>query len=219
MRSVMYIAVFFVCFIFGILIVSTSTRFTETSRMATTTSRDPAAIKKVYDFSNLDGSALDQASKQRLISGVKLIDEKKDIGVELGHFVLRGADGQKTFACQMYSKIVLVFEGDGMASSGEKPAMEVEGTCEISADINSIAPLWIPVARILGEPVAEGDFDYRDGRPARIHFSNVREEWPRVWRLKTVKLSNTNQQGGEVTIEDQELRQYNSRPLIVTFSN
>ncbi len=217
MRSLSYLIVVFVFFICGYFIVKNSSNFEGAPRVSTAPSRDPAAIKKVYDFSNLDGSALDQASKQRLISGAKLIRETQDIGVELGHFVLRGPNGEKTFACQMYSKIVLVFEGDGMASGGEKPAMEVEGNCEISADINAISPLWIPVARIMGEPVAEGDFDYRDGRPARVHFSHVREEWPKVWRLKAVRLSNTYQQGSEVTIEDQELRQYTSKPLIVTF--
>lgn len=217
MRSLVYVLVVFIFFCCGYYIVASSDNIESTPRVATTTSRDPAAIKKVYDFSNLDGSALDQASKQRLVSGAKLIQEAQDIGVELGHFVLRGPDGQKTFACQMYSKIVLVFEGDGMASAGEKPAMEVEGNCEISADINAISPLWIPVARILGEPVAEGDFDYRDGRPARVHFSNVREEWPRVWRLRSVRLSNAHQQGSEVTIEDQELQQYTHKPFIVTF--
>lgn len=217
MRSLSYIIVVFVFFICGYLIVKNSSNFEGAPRVSSTPSRDPAAIKKVYDFSNLDGSALDQASKQRLISGAKLIRESQDIGVELGHFVLRGPNGEKTFACQMYSKIVLVFEGDGMASAGEKPAMEVEGNCEISADINAISPLWIPVARIMGEPVAEGDFDYRDGRPARVHFSHVREEWPKVWRLRAVRLSNTYQQGSEVTIEDQELRQYTQKPFIVTF--
>lgn len=217
MRSFSYFVVVFIFFLFGYFLVKNSTNFEGSPRVSSTPTRDPAAIKKVYDFSNLDGSALDQASKQRLISGAKLIRESQDIGVELGHFVLRGPSGDKTFACQMYSKIVLVFEGDGMATGGEKPAMEVEGNCEISADINAISPLWIPVARILGEPVAEGDFDYRDGRPAKIHFSHVREEWPKTWRLKAVRLSNSYQAGSEVTIEDQELRQLTSKPFIVTF--
>jgi hypothetical protein len=206
---------FFIC---GFQIIKNSNNFNYSEVQGIrSVSRDPAAIKKVYDFSNLDGVALDQASKQRLISGAKVIQEKGDIGIELGHFVLRGADGQKSFACQLYSKITLVFEGDGMAIGGEKPSMEVEGSCEISADINAISPLWIPVGRILGEPVAECDFDFREGRPAKVHFSNVQGEWPTVWRLKTVHLSQQQMASNEVTIGDNELRQYSQKPFIISF--
>lgn len=58
-------------------------------------SRDPAAIKRVYDFSNLQGSALSIATKQRLISGAKVLYEDSSVGIELGHFVVKGGEGEK----------------------------------------------------------------------------------------------------------------------------
>ena len=178
-------------------------------------SRDPAAIRKSYDFSELDGIALSQASKQRLIAGARILKEQTEVGVELGHFVMRGQGGQKTFACNKYSKVRLGFDGDGMAIGGDKPQMEVEGACEISADINRISPLWIPVAKIMGEPVAEGEFDFRDQHPIKIRFSNVSDQWPMAWVLKSIKL--VSDAGEEVTIEGGELRQMIPKPLILEF--
>jgi hypothetical protein len=179
--------------------------------------RDPAAIKKVYDFSHLEGSALDFAAKQRLLDGAKIIHDKKDIGVELGHFVIKGEDGQKVFACQRYSRVVLSFEGDGVAVSGDLPKMEVEGTCEISKDINSIAAVWIPVSRILGEPVADGEFDLREGHPAKLKFANVSDQWPRTWMLKSLKLIDPTGANGEVSVPTSELKQILKKPVILEF--
>ena len=178
-------------------------------------SRDPAAIRKSYDFSELDGVALSQATKQRLIAGAKILRDQSQVGVELGHFVVRGEGGTKAFACNKYSTVLLEFEGDGMAIAGDKPQMVVEGACEISADINRISPLWIPVAKIMGEPVAEGEFDFRDPNPIKIRFKNVSDQWPVAWVLKSVRLEA---QGGDgVSIEGAELRQMIPKPMILDF--
>jgi hypothetical protein len=219
--KVFYIGLYVVFFFgVGLLITKFSSQFPQevVEQTHPFLSRDPAAIRRVYDFSELDGSALDQASKQRLVSGAKILKEADEIGVELGHFVVRGQDGQKAFACQKYSRIILQFEGDGSASNGEKPSMEVEGSCEIStADINSISPLWIPVAKILGEPVADGEFDFREGHAIKVRFANVMQEWPSLWRLRGVKLLDQNETGKEVSIGDKEIHQFSDHPFIVNF--
>lgn len=180
-------------------------------------SRDPAAIKKVYDFSHLQGSALDFAAKQRLIEGAKVVHDRQDVGVELGHFVVKGNDGQKQFACQHYSRIVLQFQGEGVAVAGELPQMEVEGACEISPDINSIAAVWIPVSKILGEPVSDGEFDFREGKLARLKFTNVSDQWPKMWQLRSVRLVDPSGAHSEVTIQTSELKEILDKPFLVTF--
>jgi hypothetical protein len=211
------------CFVFffaiGILIATYSNPSARTvANLERTIARDPAAIRRVYDFSQLDGSALDQASKQRLVSGAKVRHESEETGVELGHFVVKGSDGQKAFACQQYSEIVLQFEGDGSASNGQKPTMEVEGGCEISStDVNAIAPLWIPTAKIMGEPVADGEFDFRDGHAIKVRFSNVTQEWPSLWRLTGVKLIDQADPSKEVDINDKDIHQFADKPVIVSF--
>lgn len=179
--------------------------------------RDPAAIKRVYDFSNLQGSALAYATKQRLLEGVRAVQKDKDISVELGHFVIRGQDGEKEFACHRFSRVVLAFEGEGVAISGDLPQMEVEGQCEISKDINTMAAVWIPVSRILGEPVADGEFDFREDRPSKLKFVNVSERWPKIWKLKSVQLIDPSGDYGQVSIQSQELNQILRKPFLVQF--
>lgn len=182
-----------------------------------TSRRDPAAIKKVYDFSNLEGTALSFAAKQRLLEGAELLHDKKDVGVSLGHFVIKGQSGEKQFACERYEKVFLQFEGEGIAVAGELPAMEVESNCSISEDINRIAAIWIPVSRIMGEPVADGEFDFREGRAIKLRFANVSDQWPTVWRLRSVKLSDPKGTYGDVVVEPNELRTILKRPFLVEF--
>jgi hypothetical protein len=210
------IAMFFFC---GVMLSRYSKNFPYANSVTIVShpSRDPAAIKKTYDFSHLEGSALNYAAKQRLLDGVKMIKDKKDIGVELGHFVIRGEDGQKAFACQRYSKIILTFEGDGVAVGGELPRMEVEGNCEISSDINSIAAVWIPVSKIIGEPVADGEFDFREGHPSKLKFANVSDQWPKTWMLRSVKLVDPAGTNGELAVPNSELTSIMKKPFVVQF--
>jgi hypothetical protein len=217
MKHFVGVAVVFLFFIFGFTATYFANGFNVTFEQASKSpSRDPAAIRRVYDFSDLQGSALDSASKQRLISGALVVTDNSNIGIGLGHFVLRGQDGQKAFACQTYSKVVLTFEGDGMMVGGEKPQMEVEGACDVSADINSIAPLWIPVAKILGEAVADGEFDFREGKPVKIRFANVSDQWPTTWVLKSVRLVDPIK-SASVIVEEKELRAIAPKPLMINF--
>lgn len=207
-----------VCFGFGLWVTRHSKHFVQNVDQASKSpSRDPAAIKKVYDFSGLDGSALDLASKQRLLSGAEVVKSDADVGIKFGHFVFKGTDGQKIFACQKYSKMVLEFEGDGSISGDSKPSMEVEGNCSFSADINSISPLLIPISKILGEPVGDGEFDFREGHQMKIRFANVMDEWPTLWRLKGIKLYDQENPNQEVKINDQELKQLVDKPLVLNF--
>ena len=182
-------------------------------------SRDPAAIRKNYDFSGLAGDALSQASKQRLASGAFVRQSDNEVGVSLGDFVISSADGQKAFACQKYGTVELSFEGDGSAINGQKPEMQVEGSCEVASDINIISPLWIPVAKILGEPVADGEFDFREKHPVRVRFANVYGAWPTTWRLKGVRMIDPAHPGEEVKVSDEDLADLLDRPVILSFKN
>lgn len=187
-------------------------------------SRVPAAIRKVYDFSALDGSALNKASKQRLIAGFEVMREAESVGVRLGHFVVADAKGDKVFACDLYTRVLLSFEGEGVATNGDKPVMEIEGACAPDQDINRISPLWIPVARIMGSPVADGEFSMaEETNPAsegiRIRFRHVSDQWPQQWALAKVKLlhEKTGNAEDEVTIEQEELRSMMDRPVVIEF--
>lgn len=216
MRFWLAIAGFGVFFIFGILIAQNSRHYTrEQVAAGAKIARDPAAIRKVYDFSNLDGNALSNASKQRIISGFEARRNGDNIGISLGHFVVKGPNGEKQFACRKYNRVLLSFEGEGMAVGGEKPAMQIEGACQEAEDINQISPLNVPVARILDQPVGDAEFDFREGEPVRVRFSNVADQWPTTWALVSVKLMNDASE--EVSIERQEIRTLTERPVVLQF--
>jgi hypothetical protein len=220
MKALFAIAIIGFFFVGGFLISWSSYKLpmqTASNQDFSSSRRDPAAIKRVYDFSQLEGSALNFAAKQRLLEGAKVVRDETDVGVELGHFVIKGSDGQKVFACQRYSKVILSFEGDGMAVAGELPKMEVEGGCEISSDINSIAAVWIPVSRILGEPVADGEFDFREGHPAKLKFANVSDQWPKLWQLKSLRLTDPSGENSDVAIEAAELKKILQKPFLLNF--
>lgn len=219
MKPIYAIGSLVVFFVFGFYVSFFSREFAfEIADNSTgSASRSPAAIKRSYDFSGYEGSALHLAMKNRLLSGAKVIYENNDVGVEFGHFVVKALDGNKEFACQRYGQIVLQFQGEGMSIAGEPSIMEVQGACEISSDVNSIAAIWIPVSRIRGEPVSDGEFDFREGRPVKVTFSNVSDQWPNLWMLKSVKLVDPSGKNSEVTIDSQELKSIEPKPFLVEF--
>lgn len=180
------------------------------------TNRDPAAIKNAFDISHLRGEQLSEAVKHRLLSGLELRKTATGAGIGLGHFVFVNATGEKKLACQEFGKVSLVFEAEGVSVAGDKPTMEVEGRCEFSPDLTKINPLFLPVAKIVGERPGDGEFQFNEGSAVTVRFSNVPEEWPRMWLLKSVKLMN-DRQPGALVIESDEVARVLGHPVVLNF--
>lgn len=178
--------------------------------------RDPAAVRQVYDFSSLTGSELTHAMKKRLLNGANVIRVQESLGIELGHFALAKLTGEKILACQEFARVTLRFEADGIAVSGERPVMEVEGACEFSADMTKINPVLIPVDKVLAEKPGDGEIQYREGKGVTLRFHGVPEEWPTRWLLTSVRLSNPNEQK-ELLVDANEVSQILGRPMMVNF--
>jgi len=197
---------FVVCFGagYGIMLYTTSPSFI---------GRDPAAIGSIYDFSTLRGDDLGLAMRKRLVSGIATFSDGEFRGLSLGHFRMANEEGKKLFACQAYQRVTLVFEGDGSASGGQRPQMEVEGPCQFSEDVGKINPLWMPVARITAAAPADGDYTY-EGSELAFRYSNLAESWPRTWVLIGFRLSN-EKSSFEVTRED--LNQMLGHPVVISF--
>ncbi len=177
--------------------------------------RTPAAIKRELDFSRLDGAELITATQKRLVSAARTIIQNGLVGVELGHFVTRDEHGQRRLACDYaYDRILLRFEGDGIASAGEKPIMEIDGPCRSSLDdISRIEPVWIPVDKILHTRPANMELDfYQD---VKFKFDHMGDTWPLSWNLQYVRLYNSHEPGREVTISAGQIREIRSSPLVV----
>ncbi|WP_413559051.1 hypothetical protein [Bdellovibrio sp. HCB209] len=177
--------------------------------------RDPAAVRNNFDFSNLSGEKLQDAVKQRLVTGFELKKTPEASGFSLGHFVFVDQYGQKKFACQEFSRVSLTFEAEGVSVSGDKPSMELEGTCEFSKDTAKINPLWLPVAKILGERPADGEFQFNEGSGVVVRFANLPDHWPKTWLLKSVRMKNLN--STDLVIESNEVARYLGHPVVLNF--
>ncbi|MCB0363966.1 MAG: hypothetical protein H6624_13110 [Bdellovibrionaceae bacterium] len=178
--------------------------------------RHPAAVRKVFDFSHLEGSALELASQKRLLSDARVVAvaESQDLGVELGHFITRGEAGGKQFACHAYDRVELTFYAEGMAIAGEKPLMIVEADCRIGDDINRISAIPIPVSKILQENPGELELQYMEENPVLIRFDHVAGQWPREWTLFSVKLYNQRVHGQELFIDNRQVQEISAKNSI-----
>lgn len=178
--------------------------------------RDPAAVRTNFDFSHLSGERLQEAVKQRLLAGFELKKSPDGTGIGLGHFVFQDDKGIKRLACQEFGKVTLSFVAEGISVAGDKPYMELEGRCEYSPDMAKINPLFLPVAKILNEKPGDGEFNFNEGHAVTVRFTNLPEEWPRTWLLKSVKLSN-EKNSESVIVESDEVAKYLGHPLVLSF--
>ena len=178
--------------------------------------RDPAAIGKTFDFSHLHGNQLQEALKQRLVTGFSLKKSNEGAELGLGHFVYQDDRGQRRLACQEFSKVIMTFEGEGSSVSGERPVMDIEGVCEYSPDMARINPLLIPIAKIVGEKPADGEFQFQENSLVTVRFTNVADEWPRTWILKSIKLDG-NKGAQAMVVEGPEVVRYLGHPLVLNF--
>lgn len=184
-------------------------------------SRQPAAVRKSLDLSNLEGSALQLASQKRILEEAKVISTDHGIGIELGHFILRGEDGKKQFGCHVYDHIQLVFYADGVAADGNVPMMSVEGACKMQTDINRISAIQIPTHKILQEKPGDLELSYLEDTPVFIHFDHVVDKWPREWTLFSVKLfsqNNPNRSIKELFIDHSQVQASTQKPLKLSWT-
>ena len=184
-----------------------------------TNSRDPAAIRKIFDFSHLSGKALLKATKSRILTGTQIVADEDRIGIEIGNFVLSTKDGKRIFGCTRYEKVNLIFEAEGFASGGERPKMKVLAGCLVGENINRIAPIWIPVGDLVAEDASEGSFDF-PAEGITVEFESVFDQWPQRWELVEIQLvSEVPGMADMLRVGHAELRASHGGPLSIKFEN
>lgn len=178
-------------------------------------SRGPAAIPRNYDYSHLEGQALQIAKQDGLLRGARVVSANGEFGIELGHFVAKNNAGAITTACEIYDSIELTFYAGNMAVSGEPPEMVVTGDCSPGDDISTIAPLMIPYQRILGTSVRDRDFDNFANESLQVTFHNVSDEWPVYWALQSIRL--TDEDGDELRVNLSDIQRILGKTLALEF--
>lgn len=176
-------------------------------------SRSPAAIQRNLDFSNLDGSDLLLASQRRLVSSARVLLQSDQVGLELGNFVTKDASGNKVLACRAFDRVSVEFWAEGMAESGQVPSMVVESVCKEGDDITRIQPIWIPVDRILSQSPGDLELQIWDNDPVAVKLSKMGSEWPKNWRLVSVRLYSKHDSSREIVISPEDVKELRNAPL------
>jgi len=178
--------------------------------------RDPASVGKNFDLSHLVDDELEQAIKERLIGGLKLVKVgNTHISLQLGHFYLANTDGVKVKVCDEFSKINIKLEAEGVALSGERPSMELWGDCISEPNSALINPLMIPFKDLLSKAPFEGDYQDRQNSNVSLRFFHTPDDWPLFWVLKQVNIETKN--GEEIEISREEISKILGRPFGISF--
>lgn len=169
--------------------------------------RGPAAVPRTYDFSNLEGSALREASVKQILSGTKTLVAGSLSGLQMGHFTMRNSGGVSVSVCDIYPTIELQFVAGDMAVSGESPEMHVTGDCSMADTPGALEPVMFDYMAVRATQVQEQSVRQPQANNNEVKFKNVSDTWPRMWVLKQIKFisAETNRDPLEISVE--EIRQ------------
>lgn len=177
--------------------------------------RVPAAIRKDLDFSRLNGAELMMASQKRLLTAAQVVKNKDAVGIEFGQFIIRSDEGQRQLACDFYDRVRVRFEADGIASSGEKPEMEVTAPCATATDLARTEPIWIPANEIVAGRAVDGEATFASVAQTSFKFSHMMDIWPKKWAVTEVTLYRESEPGREVHVDQDDMREFKKKPLII----
>ena len=217
------ISVFFrLCFAAGYRYLSASApKFVKQAmEMQNDPARRPAAIRRDLDFSELSDLELSSAAQNRLMSAAQVIRTVDgQIGLSMGHFATRDAQGRRVLACEFYRRVRLKFEAEGVSEGGEKPTFIITALCEPDKDLAHIKPVFIPISDIWNQKPTNGEM--QDIAGAHITFENIPSAWPERWVLTGVRLDQGDgraQGPGVLVIDEASIRQWRKKSGILDFT-
>lgn len=178
-----------------------------------TVHRDPAAIRQTYDFTNLRGSALDLALKQKVLGDLEVVKTADNFGVSFGHFAFSTSDGQKFLGCEYYERVVAVFESEGTAVSGRKAIMEISTPCKYSENLTKIQAGLIPIKKIMAESPQDGEMSFQGEIPVSVKFQDLADAWPSQWNMVLVRLESPQY---VFIIDRNEISKIMGQPLLIS---
>lgn len=176
--------------------------------------RNPASLQKTSDLTQLRGEELIFAMKDQVVSYLNTYTSSDQlISIQVGHFYFVDSSNTKLSMCDAFPVMRLTFEAEGVALSGERPSMVVEGDCELQANGSfMVRPLNIPFKNFMSKTPFEGEYQESD---VSIKFSNTPDEWPVFWVLKDVTLISKNE--GDLLIDRNDISKILGRPFGMSF--
>ncbi len=186
------------------------------SKVGHSVSRQPAAIRKSFDLTNLHGKALDSASKNTLLEGIQIAKQSCSFEMELRDFIFATNIGGESQACDEYSQVVMVFEGAGSGVNGEPAQLTVTADCHASRDLSKIEAIKIPLNFVYSEKPEDTEIDLRDNYKVHLKLLNISDTWPRQWNLVEIRLQNpSNNQN--MFIGRADIQNFLGQPLVVAY--
>lgn len=164
--------------------------------------RTPAAIRKVSDYSHLVGAAFENAVHNHLLNEAKVVYSPDGPGIQFHHFVLKGAGGEKVFACDQYDTLEVHLAADGILESGMVPTMVVETPCRFSQNVNQLDPIWIPVKELTGTRPGNADLSIHSlPQPLRVQMRDMPPFWPGKWNVVRVRFVKSQNPGEALSLD------------------
>lgn len=181
--------------------------------------RQPAAIDRasIFDVSYLEGGALKSASARQLLQSAQVVAKKDEVGIVLGHFVTKTESGDKKFLCDVYDRIFLKFEAEGIAVSGERPSLEVMAPCSVSDNLNRMKPILFPITEIQQQPAADGELSFGQYADYIYRVSNVVGSWPSTWVLTEIRMSRKEDPGTTLYLDRRDVYNFSNKPIMMNW--
>ena len=152
--------------------------------------REPTAVPRQWDLTLVRQGRLSTQVRQILLENLKL--EKKDDKswkIEIPNFVTKDKFGYRELICEKYNRIALEFQAEGVATSGNRPAMTFEGPCHYSSEPMAKYIQAFEIPGSIFEREKPEDFNVLVGQENQIwvRVTDVPDFWPEEWVLSSVK--------------------------------
>lgn len=174
--------------------------------------RAPAAVRAAQDYLPLDRGTLTRPLQEQLLGLTQIIRRGPNLGLRLGHPLLRREDGTREFACAnatgdgVYDRMELVFYGVGAMDSGEPPLLTVDVECSAEYELDHLDPIWIPMDEIARGALKEHRREWLGEESQRVTVEHMPAVWPESWVLYSVRLYNAESGAPDLVLDSARLR-------------
>jgi hypothetical protein len=171
-----------------------------------------------YDLSELEGKSFQKSAKIALSQGMQVQRGAATAGLSIGNFLVKNSQGAKVYACEVYPDLEITLQAEGVAYSGNIPTIIVRGPCLSSDNGQTIVALPIPLKglyqNVRQNPLWRVPLGDR-GDSFLVSAQFLYNEWPTVWNVVGVKLSNGE---GSITMDGYEIISLLDQPLTLDLS-
>jgi hypothetical protein len=165
--------------------------------------RSPAAVHGIKDLSSLRGASfVDQNDVVQTDDGLE---------VHLSQFVMRDEQGLRNFVCRVegrsgvFNRVELTLVGVGISEAGRTPTLRVQADCLSQPNPREIGAIVVPLplAEIYRMKPRDQEFQLSDAFESSVRVSQMVSEWPREWRLQSIRYFDSENPAHELALTPQ----------------